>query len=44
MMMMWWKHDNNGVTPEAQLKLSHHYGEGLGQRSKTGVINVNDLF
>ena len=42
--MLWWEHYNNGVTPEAQLKLLHHSGEGLGHQSNTGVINVLDLF
>ena len=42
--MLWWEHNNNGVTPGAQLKLSHHSGAGLGLQSNTGVINVLVLF
>ena len=38
------EHYNYGVTPEAQLKLLHHSGEGLGHQSNTGVINELDLF
>ena len=40
--MLWLEHYNNGVTPEAQLKLLQHSGEGLGHQSNTGVINVED--
>ena len=43
-MMLWWEHQNNRVTSEAQLKLLHHSGEGLGHQSNTGVINELDLF
>ena len=42
--MLRWEHHNNGVTPEAQLKLVRHSDEGLGHQSNTGVINVLDLF
>jgi len=42
--MLCWVHYNNGVTPEAQLKLLHHFGEGLGHQSNTGIINELDLF
>ena len=42
--MLWLEHYNNGVTPEAQLKLLDRSGEGLGPQSNTGVINVLDLF
>ena len=38
--MLWWEHYNNGVTPDAQLKLLHHSGEGLGHQSNKWVINV----
>ena len=41
--ILWWDHENNGVTPEAQLKLLHHSGEGLGHHSNTEVIDVLDL-
>ena len=43
-MMLWWEHQNNRVTSEAQLKLLHHSGEVLGHQSNTGVIIVLDLF
>ena len=42
--MLWWEHYNNGVTPEAQLKLLNNSGEGLGHQSNTLVIDVLDVF
>ena len=42
--MLWWEYLTNGVTPEAQLKLFHHSGEGLVHQSNTGVFNVLNFF
>ena len=42
--MLWLEHYNNEVTPEDQLKLLDHSGEGLGHQSNKGVIDVLDLF
>ena len=42
--MLWWEHYDNGATTEAQLKLQHHFGDGFGHKSHTGMINVLDLF
>ena len=38
--MLWLEHYNNGVTPEAQLKLLHHSGESLGHQSEGFLMHL----